>query len=95
MSPFVKAMIFTAVPIVALSAISMVGVAANQHSGATIGWALLWFLPAIIAFVVLMGSIVHFVQGERQIAAGMLAGFGIGVVALGGSCFAIVSSGFY
>ena len=92
MSPFVKAMIFTAVPIVALSAISMVGVAVNAHSGASTGWALLWFLPAIIAFEVLMVSIVHFDQGKRQIAAGLLAGFGIGAVALGGSCFAIIQS---
>lgn len=93
MSPFVKAMIFTAAPIVVVSAVSAVGVGTNPYQG--IGWALLWFLPALIAFVALSISIILFVQGERQTAAGMLAGFGIGVVALGGSCFAIIQSGFY
>lgn len=91
MSPFAKAMIYTAAPIVVVSAISVVGVVANQPSG--VSWAFLWFIPAFMAIAAFVVSIVHFFKGKKQIAAGILAGFGIGVVALGGSCFAI-SSGF-
>ncbi len=87
MSPFVKAMIYTAAPIVVVSAISTVGVAGIPPSGES--WAILWFIPAFMAIVAFIVSIVHFFQGKKQIAAGMLAGFGIGVLALGGSCFAI------
>jgi len=89
MTPFVKAMIYTAAPIVVVSAISAVGVAANQPSG--VSWAFLWFIPVFMAIAALIASIIYFFKGKKQIAAGMLVGFGIGVLALGGSCFAISS----
>ncbi len=81
MSPFVKALVFTSVPIVAVSVISALPVVE------TIG--LLWFLAVIVAIGFLIAAAVNFARGNRQIAAGILAGVGIGAVALGLTCFAI------
>ena len=38
-----------------------------------------------------MAAIGYGISGKKQKMAGVLAGFGIGIVALGGSCFAVLT----
>ena len=87
MSSFRKALIFTTIPIVVLSLVSMVGAGTYIYEGMQLVWlsaALLW-VTAIVA------AIVFTVKGRRTVAAGMFAGIGIGIVALGATCFANLS----
>ncbi|MFC1875600.1 hypothetical protein ACFLUX_00915 [Chloroflexota bacterium] len=78
MSSFRKALLWTAIPTVTLSIISLIGDPV---------W-IVWIGAAIyilIAFVVLIFILI---LGDRDIAAGILAGVGIGIVTLGATCFA-------
>ena len=38
-----------------------------------------------------MAAIGYGISGKKQKMAGVLAGFGIGIVALGGSCYAVLT----
>jgi ABC-type uncharacterized transport system permease subunit len=39
----------------------------------------------------IVAAVIFAVKGKRQIMSGILAGLGIGIVALGASCFAIIA----
>ncbi len=96
MSDFRKALLWTAIPIFILSIVSMVGVVINSgDEGAEFGFGFLWvgallyFLGTIIALI--LSAVMH----KRQVMSGILAGIGIGIVSLGVTCFAMISSGSY
>lgn len=76
MSNFVKALIFTAVPLVAASLIAI------AFPSAWIGAGIL-FAAAIVSIVVFA------IRGQRRIVLGVLVGAAIGVVSMGVSCFAM------
>ena len=75
MSDFFKALLATAIPIVALSLISIV------LRVSVIG-------PAIAVAIVV--AIIFAASGRRNIANGILAGIGIGFVVQGVTCFAVL-----
>ena len=96
MSNFRKALLWTAIPIIILSVVSMTGVAVGSgDEGAEFSFGFLWigaflyFLGAIILLIIF--AIMH----ERQKMAGILAGLGISIVSLGATCFAMISTGQY
>ena len=75
MSDFWKALLITAVPIVLLCLLSLVGI--------------FFFISATIYFVgVFVAIIVFAVIGKRGMMAGTLVGLAIGIIALGATCFA-------
>ena len=75
MSDFRKALIITAIPIVVLSLISLAGPS-------------VWFAAAALWVIAIVAAIVFISKGRREIAAGVFSGIGIGIVALGATCFA-------
>lgn len=102
MSDFRKAFMWTTIPIVALSLISTAGLAVMAGQVAGTGWggsttlgfwifASAWAGAVACAIAAIVVLIIFGVKGERQIAAGILAGIGIGVVSLGATCFANVA----
>jgi len=78
MSSFRKALLWTAIPTVTLSIISLIGDPV---------W-LVWIGAAALIAIAFVVSILILIFGDRGIAAGILAGVGIGIVALGATCFA-------
>ena len=85
MSNFRKALMLTAIPIVVLSLISLAGVGRYVFGE---GVQLVWFASAALWVIAIGAAIVFSIKGKREIASGILAGIGIGFVALGGTCFA-------
>lgn len=82
MSDFGKALMWTAIPLAVLSVISLATVDVGSK---IIGiFTIVCFVAAIVA------SIFFAIKGKRQIAAGILVGVSIGIVALGVTCFAVV-----
>ena len=77
MSDFRKALIITAIPIVVLSLISL----AVQS---------VWIAAAALWVVAIVAAIVLIFTGRREIASGIFTGIGIGIVALGATCFATI-----
>jgi hypothetical protein len=92
MSSFRKALLWTAIPTIVLSVISAAGVATTGEyifDGAA-GFAIVWIVAAIyLVGAILISIICLFVN--RSIGAGILTGVGIGIVALGATCFANIS----
>ena len=87
MSDFRIALLVTALPIIVLGAISAGGrIARAPDAFFYVGWvgAGLWGLA-------LLACIGFALARKRQIALGILAGIGIGLVGLGPSCFAAIS----
>jgi len=80
MNNFSKALMITAIPIVVLSVVSAI---------VSFGSGLALIIVGLLV-AVLVVAIVYTRKGEKQIAAGIWAGFGIGIVAFGVSCFAAV-----
>jgi hypothetical protein len=91
MSDFRKAMLGTAIPLLALGVISLgFRIAGRFISGGRIVSVSLGF-PVLIFWVLALFTAVGFViAGRRQIAAGMFTGVAIGLVGLGLSCFGLV-----
>ena len=85
MSNFRKALMFTAIPIVVLSLISLAGIGRYVFGE---GVQSVWFASAALWVIAIGAAIVFSVKGKRGIAAGILAGIGIGFVAIGGICLA-------
>ena len=86
MSDFVKAFIWTAVPLAVVSIASTVTTAtATGGGGFAIGVGGLLFAAAIVV------SIAFAIARKRQIAAGVLAGAAIGLVGLMLTCFILSS----
>ena len=84
MTPFQKALVFTAAPIVLLSLISTAGTADQNYYDlwylGVVGWALT--IPAMVGFAI---------AGKQRVIAGIAAGAAIGFVALGATCFVNLS----
>ncbi len=85
--PFRKALAATAIPVVALGVIGSAGLALGAS----------WLMGGVLTissvglFAAFVVAIVFAIRGKRQTAAGILAGIGIGIVALGATCFANMS----
>ena len=82
---FRKGFAWTAIPIVALSLISV--------SGLYLFWflaAALWVGAPLVAIFVAVAR----APGERTSASGVLAGFGVAAIALATTCFANLATGF-
>ena len=79
-----KAFARTAIPIVVLSIVSTAG-AEYGVSGAKfwLGFYLLWSVAAEVWLVATIAMVVLYARGKRESASGVLAGVGIGVLALG------------
>lgn len=93
MNDFHKALLWTAIPILILSAISFGGSIADPDTlvfgvgfGAFGGVAAgLWGLAILVCIGFALAR-------KRQTALGILAGIGIGIVGLGASCFAYMGN---
>ncbi len=81
MSDFRKALLWTAIPIIVLSVVSMT----------RIFFGLFWFAPLGLLVLAILACIGFAIAHKRQIATGILAGIGIGIVGLGLTCFAQIS----
>ncbi len=92
MSSFRKALMITAIPLVALSLVSIAGGVMAS------GWEwVVWvrFLGAFLVMVAIIAATIFYFTGRKGIASGMLAGIGIGIVALGVSCFAPIAVAYW
>ena len=83
-SGILKAFAWTAVPIVALSIVSTAG-AAYGVSGVQfwVGFYLVWLGAAGVWLVASIAMVVLYARGTRERASGVLAGVGVGVLAVG------------
>ena len=91
MSEFRIALLATAIPIIVLSAISVAG---TMPAAGGLDWdplLALWFVAAGLLGLAILVAIGFAVARKRQIAAGILAGIGIGSVGLGVTCFANIA----
>jgi len=80
MTAFQKAFVWTAIPLVALSLVSTAGA---WQEGLYFVWAL-----ALLAWLITLGAVIAFaIAGKRETSSGVLAGFGVGFLALFVSCF--------
>jgi len=86
MSDFRKALLFTAIPIAVVSVISAVGTAARGTYDTP--FFFLWAVAALMLVIAVVVAIVFALRGNKSVAAGTLAGIGIGIVSLGVSFFA-------
>jgi hypothetical protein len=84
LTPFQRAMLWTAAPLVALNLISVGG--AWEES---LYWV--WAIALLAWLVTAVVGIGFSIAGKRETAAGVWAGFAIGLVALFVSCFANLS----
>ena len=87
MSDFLKGLLITAIPIVVLSVVSMAGAAVEGIYYVWLGAIALWWIAIVTA-------IGYTIARKGQIAAGIVAGLGIGIVSLGATCFANFAMGF-
>jgi len=83
-SVILKAFAWTAIPIVALSIVSTAG-AAYGVSGVRFwqGFYLVWVGAAGVSLVATIAMFVLYARGRRESASGILAGVGVGVLAVG------------
>jgi hypothetical protein len=89
MSPFLKALLWTAVPLLVLSAISAVA-AATAVSGGGIGEPGIGIGGLLFGTAILL-AIGFAIARKRQIASGILTGAAIGLVGLMLTCFTLLS----
>ena len=97
-SGILKPFAWNAIPIVVLSIVSTAGAAAG-HSGAAfwLGFYLVWYGVAGVWLVVTIAMVVLYGRGRRESASGVLAGVGVGVLAVGTTGlanFATIQAGF-
>ncbi len=85
MSDFRKAFMITAIPIVVLSLISTAGASMESIYNA-------WFIAGGLWVIAILSAIGFTIAHKRQIASGIFAGIGIGIVALGATCIANLST---
>ena len=83
-SGILKAFTWTAIPIVTLSIVSTAG-AEYGVSGAKfwLGFYLVWLVAAGVWLVANIAIVVLYARGKRESASGVLAGVGVGVLAVG------------
>ena len=82
-SGILKAFAWTAIPIVALSIVSTAGAAYGVSAQSWLGFYLVWFGAAVVLLVATIAIVVLYAKGARESASGMLAGIGVGLLALG------------
>lgn len=75
MSGFRKALLFTAIPAILLSLISL-------------AVPLVWIFAVVFVGLALLTALILLFTGDRETASGILTGVGIGIITLGGTCFA-------
>ena len=84
MNIFRKAFAWTAIPIVTLSIVSTAG-AGYGVSGAKfwVGFYLVWYIAAGLSLVAAIAMVALYAKGKKESASGVLAGVGVGVLAVG------------
>ena len=97
-SPFKKAFLWTVIPIGTLSVASAVGVAGgnalhDQDNLLFLGF-FLWSGAALGWVVAVLAAIGFAIASKRQAASGILAGIGVGFMALAVTCFANIAGSF-
>lgn len=85
MTTFQKAFAATAIPLILLSVISTGGAYYENLY-------VVWFIGALGWLVALIAVIVTALMKKDQVSSGILAGFGVGFLALFISCFANLST---
>ena len=90
MSDFRKALLWTAIPILVLSAIGAPG--ALAPSSAWVGFGVFGGVAAGLWGLAILACIGFAIARKRQIALGILAGVGIGLVGVGLTCFAAMAT---
>jgi tetratricopeptide (TPR) repeat protein len=55
-------------------------------------WYALWYVAAAYGVLVLFSAIISYFAGERRQGAGLLAGLSVGIISLGATCFANLST---
>ena len=97
-SGILKAFAWTAIPIVALSIVSTAGAAYGVSDVQFwLGFYLVWFGAAGVWLVATIVMAVLYARGKGESASGVLAGVGVGVLALGTAGlvnFATIQAGF-
>ena len=86
MTPFRTAFASTAIPIAAVSILSLAGTVSDGpfYHWLVLGYGFGWWLAAVVA------AVGFAVAGKRQVASGILAGIGVGFLSLVVSCFSQV-----
>lgn len=87
MSDFRKALLWTAIPILVVSAIDAGAAMATKGAAFSGGLG-----PTALWGLAILACIGFAIARKRQIALGILAGVGIGIVGLGATCFAAMSN---
>ncbi len=84
MTDFRKAFVWTAIPIVTLSIVSTAG-AGYGVSGAKfwMGFYFVWYVAAGLLLVAAIAMVALYAKGKKESASGILAGVGVGVLAVG------------
>ena len=88
MSDFRKGLLWTAIPIIVCSVISSSGLGAQNH---WVGFQVFSYLVSVLWVLAILTCIGFAVAHKRQVALGVLAGIGIGIVGLGVTCFATIN----
>jgi len=92
MNNFVKGMLISgAVPVV-LGPVTAIGVRGSSDEGVQILFGLGWWAVLIAFIVSLIAGLLSRTFRSKDGRAGVLTGIGLGVVAMGASCFAMVSA---
>jgi hypothetical protein len=89
MSDFLKALLWTAVPLLVVSTVSAIG-ALTAVSGGGIGEPGIGIGGLLFGLAILV-SIAFAIARKRRIAAGVLAGAAIGLAGLSVTCFTLLS----
>ncbi|GEM_PF-1893410 len=86
-SDFRKALVITVAPCLIFSIVLLIG----PHLWTETAFIVAVLLPGLAIPAAITASVVFAVTGERESAAGTLAGLGIGIVAMGASCYASIA----
>ena len=80
-SAFRKAFAYTTIPIITLSILSLAGNAVE-------GLYFFWYIASLMWVLAILATIGFALTHRSRSASGILAGVGVGFLALGASCFA-------
>lgn len=83
-SAFRKAFAYTTIPIIALSILSLAGAAVE-------GLYFVWYIAIFMWVLAIVATIGFALIHRSRTASGILAGIGVGFLALGATCFANIS----
>ena len=88
MSDFRKGLLWTAIPIIICSIIGSSGLGAQSD---WVGFMVFSYLVSLLWVLAILTCIGFAIAHKRQVALGILAGIGIGIVGLGVTCFATIN----